>query len=209
MPGGDQNSVEDTSAVFDVVGRIRELGVEAAIAFIHHKARAGNVRGSTNIEADPDVLTSVAKDGDRVVWSVDRARSIEEGGHYYFRFHNHPLGDNSQGFAVNAPFVEAVDFEAPSNADISGAKRESQALSLIIAMGPGRHLLKDVHDVLTQAGLAPTTTVRRTGSSKLRTDNKRVQEYYAELVPPTGRVFGGNSLEQVVEQGLIVAIFVR
>ena len=61
MSGGDQNSVEDTSTLFELIGLLRDGGVTATIIFVHHKARTGNVRGSSNIEAEPDVLLDVEK----------------------------------------------------------------------------------------------------------------------------------------------------
>jgi hypothetical protein len=195
MPGGDQNSVEDTSSVFDVVNRIRELDVTAAVAFIHHKARAGNVRGSTNIEADPDVLTSIYKEGDKIVWNLDRARSVEEGGSYHFRLHNYPLGISSQGFAINAPVAEAIDAMDEGDAGIIDAKRDAQAMTLIIALGAGVHEMKLILDVITQAGLAPKEPARR--ATRVRFDSKVFQQYIADLIPETGYSFGGKTVDRV------------
>lgn len=62
MPGKDQNSVEDTSELFELIGFLRSHGVNATIAFIHHLSKQGNVRGSTNIEAEVDVVLGVNKD---------------------------------------------------------------------------------------------------------------------------------------------------
>ncbi len=198
MPGGDQNSVEDTSSVFDVVSRIRELKVSASVAFIHHKARAGNVRGSTNIEADPDVLTSIFKSGDKFIWSLDRARSVEEGASYHFRLHNYPLGVSSQGFAINAPFVEPVDATDGEHADVVDARNDARAMTLIIALGVGTHELKLILDVLTEAGLAPVQVARR-AKIKMRWDSKLFQEFIKDLVPDTGYSFAGKTVDRVMD----------
>jgi hypothetical protein len=205
MPGGDQNSVEDTSSVFDVVDRIRKLDVTAAVAFIHHKARAGNVRGSTNIEADPDVLTSISKEGNRVVWNLDRARSVEEGGSYHFILHNYALGDSSQGFAINAPFVEATDAFAPSNSDITAAQEESKALTHIVALGVGQHKLSKVHDMLAEVGLVPTMKVRRAGTKPraVRWDAKEAQDFYLKLIDVTGHNFAVFNIALIMVGGRI------
>lgn len=210
MPGGDQNSVEDTSAVFDLVGRIRNLDITAAVAFIHHKARAGHIRGSTNIEADPDVLTSIVKDGNRIIWNLDRARSVEEGGSYHFLIHNHHLGNSSQGFPINAPFVEATDAIAPSNSDLRAAQEANRAMSLIVALGKGVHKLSDVHDVLHEAGVAPVNfKVRRGVSQKVRWDTKIAQDFYLNLVPVTGYSFGGFTVDRVMAGDRLDGLSIR
>lgn len=209
MPGGDQNSVDDTSAVFDVVGRVRERGVTAAVAFIHHKARAGNIRGSTNIEADPDVLTSIAKEGNRVVWSLDRARSVEEGGSYHFVLHNYPLGTSQQGFPINAPFVEAVDAVEPSNIDINTAKEIGKVMAIIIALGEGTHKLSDVHKILAEAGLAPMLAgMRRVKPKPAPWNSKTAQDWYEKLIPVTGYIYNSVSVQRLVVDGVTTGVHI-
>lgn len=98
MTGGDQNSAEDTAQLFDIVPLLRAAGIKANVLFIHHKARgAGNARGSSNIEAEPDVLLDVSKDNDTVKMKVARARSIEDGMVYTFKLTGVELGVNNQG----------------------------------------------------------------------------------------------------------------
>lgn len=209
MPGGDQNSVDDTSAVFDVVGRVREIGVSAAVVFIHHKARAGNIRGSTNIEADPDVLTSIFKEGNKVIWSLDRARSVEEGGRYHFQLHNYSLGTSSQGFPINAPVVEAVDADEPSTVDIAAAKEIGKAMALIIALGEGTHKLSDVHKILVEAGLAPYLAgMRRVKPRPAPWNSKIAQDWYEQLIPVTGYIYAGVSCQRLVVDGITTGIHI-
>mgnify|MGYP000933520952 CR=1 FL=1 len=94
MPGGDQNSVEDTSQLFELINFLRREHVNATIVFIHHLSKQGNVRGSTNIEAEVDVVLGVRKDKDtgNVNMAVWRARSMDEEIGYSFRFRSHYLG---------------------------------------------------------------------------------------------------------------------
>lgn len=206
MPGGDQNSVEDTSAVFDVVSRVRELNITATVVFIHHKARSGNVRGSTNIEADPDVLTSISREGKKVAWKLDRARSVEEGASYNFVLHNYPLGTSIQGFPINAPFVEALDATTPSTENTNDARKIGETMAVIITLGDGEHQLADVIKLLAQMEKLPPTRVRRGKVVLPRHDTAEMQEFFGNLIPPTGYVYSGKAVERIVNGGLITAI---
>lgn len=210
MPGGDQNSVEDTSAVFDVVSRIRELGCTAAVAFIHHKARAGNIRGSTNIEADPDVITSVTKEGSRVIWSLDRARSVEEGVSWHFQLHSHHLGVSSQGYDIKAPVVVPIDGEESGTAaSVAEAMAENKVAGMIVAMGKGTHPLDICQQVLGDVGLAPMMAgMRRTKARVAAWNTKVAQEFYMDLVPAKGWAFAGVTMERVMKDGLMTAIHI-
>lgn len=208
MPGGDQNSVEDTSSVFEIVGMLRTAKVTAAVAFIHHKARAGNVRGSTNIEADPDVLTSIEKDGPTVKWRLDRARSVEEGGSYHFTLHNYDLGISEQGFPINAPVVEATDYQTDTTNSFDEAKIANKVMSIVTGMGDGKHNLAAVIEALNKEGFGPMTDVKR-GKSVVRAASEKAQTYFADLIPDTGYVFGGKSVTRVTEGGMITALFIR
>jgi hypothetical protein len=209
MPGGDQNSVEDTSSVFDVVDRVRNHGLKPAVAFIHHKSRAGNVRGSTNIEADPDVLTSIFKEGNRVIWNLDRARSVEEGGAYHFKLHNYSIGNSVQGFPINAPFVEAVDEGATSTADIAAAKEVGRVMALIIALGEGEHKLADVINMLEEVGVAPMQAMKRVKPRAAPWNSKVAQDFFEDLIPLTGYVYASVSVTLVHNNSLITALHIR
>ncbi len=108
MSGGNQNSVEDTSALFDIVSKVRAGGVSATIVFVHHKARQGNVRGSSNLEAEPDMLLDVEKKNDLISVRVGMARSIEDGGKYHFVINNVDLGKTRQGHALSSMIVDPM-----------------------------------------------------------------------------------------------------
>lgn len=101
MTGGDQNSAEDTAELFDIVRLLRERGITATVVFVHHKNRAaGNPRGSSNIEAEPDVLLDVAKEEPLVSMKIARARSIEDGGVTHYKLEGVDLGTNNQGLSL-------------------------------------------------------------------------------------------------------------
>jgi hypothetical protein len=109
MSGGDQNSVEDTSHLFEIVSLVREAGVTATIIFVHHKARQGHVRGSSNIEAEPDMLLDITKKGDVIKMKIARARSIEDGATFHFNISSIELGTTTQGHPLRSMFVEPMD----------------------------------------------------------------------------------------------------
>jgi len=113
MPGGDQNSVEDTSQLFKITDILREHGVTATIVFIHHLSKQGEVRGSTNIEAEVDVVTSVEKTKTPGIVSliIRRARSIDESVSYRFKLTSYYLGETVQGHKLSAPVVDMLTTE--------------------------------------------------------------------------------------------------
>lgn len=119
MPGKDQNSVEDTSAVFATVDMMREVGLSAAVFFIHHNNKTGGApRGSGNIMAEPDTVLSVNKI-DQIVdngvykdcyqLSVYMARAVDDSQVYKFSAQSVEIGVNSQGIMENAPVLEVLD----------------------------------------------------------------------------------------------------
>lgn len=208
MPGGDQNSVEDTSSVFDVVAKIRELGCTAAAMFIHHKARAGNIRGSTNIEADPDVITSVFKDQGNVIWSLDRARSVEEGSKWRFKLVSYNIGTSTQGFQIDAPVVEVVEGEAADKGMAMALEKERAIRYLIKTLSVGEHSLAVCQATLQDIGMAVMAkSMRRQAKPTMSSWNSvAAQEYYMDLVPVTGVVFPEASLSRVMKDGQLFAI---
>lgn len=209
MPGGDQNSVEDTSSVFELVGMLRSAGVKAAVTFIHHKARAGNVRGSTNIEADPDVLTSIEKDGPVVKWRLDRARSVEEGGSYHFTLHNYDLGVSEQGFPINAPVVEATDYTTDANGSFDEAKVLNKVMTIILSLGDGRHNLAAVIKALNDNGFGPMPDTGGRLKQSVRAASDKAQKYFSDLIPDTGYAFAGKSVTRLTDGSMISGLFIR
>lgn len=144
MPGKDQNSVEDTSAVFDVASMMRGAGLSSALMFIHHSRRSdGGPRGSSNILAEPDTVLTVHKDkpvfvGSREVrpfsLNVHMARTIDDDQNYRFDAVGINIGKNSQGIEEIAPV--AVLMEQTSSAQtveeytLASAMKDSEAAFL-------------------------------------------------------------------------------
>lgn len=155
MTGGDQNSAEDTAALFEIVAMLRSSGITATVIFVHHKARAGgNVRGSSNIEAEPDVLLDVSKDNDFVVMKVARARSIEDGGVYNFKLRGIELGKNKQGFMQEGVVPEWVE-------------RTEDATDFLLALlamdeGSKTYYPKDILPLMIEYGLVDDGVVKVT-----------------------------------------------
>lgn len=206
MPGGNQNSTEDTSAVFDIVAKLRDLGCEAAVGFIHHKSKAGGIRGSSNIEADPDVLSTVSKAGKNIKWTLNAARSVEDGMSYTFRLHNYHLGKSGQGFDINAPVVRAVDDVPATVESFDEVKITNAAMHELLKLGDGDHPLKFVYRAMLNAELAP---VSPSGKVTLRADNPVVQDWITALIPETGYVFAGKMVELVRENGKVTMVSIR
>lgn len=195
MSGGDQNSVEDTSALFELVGLLRERGVTATIVFVHHKARQGNLRGSSNIEAEPDVLLDVTKEGDLVSLRVARARSIEDGDAYMFRLHGVDLGVNSQGHKIAGVYVEPEEHIDQEEANSLGlSKAHARRLHLIVSMGVGSYRLSVVNTKLHEHNVGP---IDRRGNPVGNHQTKRdlTQKFYLELVGNMGTVYQGHVVE--------------
>lgn len=119
MPGRDQNSVDDTSEVFNIVDDVKAMELDAAIIFVHHNNRAGGMpRGSSNIMAEPDSVLSVEKMervqvGDDITaglkLKVYMARSVDDEQEYGFAFKTSVLGKNRQGIEIEAPYLVPVD----------------------------------------------------------------------------------------------------
>ena len=158
MPGGDQNSVEDTSALFEIIGFLRSHNVNATIVFIHHLSKQGAVRGSTNIEAEVDVVLGVTKDKKTSIVYMDvwRARSMDEEIGYAFQFDSHYLGKTKQGHALHAPVVRLLEPDIDnSGATAALAVRYAKAMDAIVALGRGTHSVEAL--VRALAGVADVT----------------------------------------------------
>lgn len=159
MPGGDQNSVEDTSQLFEMIGMLRDFGVTANIAFIHHLSKQGNVRGSTNIEAEVDVVLGVekVKDSNDVWLNIRRARSMDEDTSYRFSFRSVYLGETVQGHKLHAPVVELVGNERPTGGDTARENVKWQKINnALIELGAGTHNVVEIVSVLGEWVEPPT-----------------------------------------------------
>lgn len=130
MPGKDQNSVEDTSSVFQTIDMMREVNLTCSVIFVHHNNKnSRSPRGSSNILAEPDTILLVRKaepvmvdDTERSVHelSVYMARAVDDGQVYRFSAKEVEIGVNSQGILEKAPALELVENydAAPRKADV-------------------------------------------------------------------------------------------
>lgn len=202
MTGGDQNSVEDTSHLFDLVSLLRDAGITATIIFVHHKSRTGGVRGSTNIEAEPDVLLDVSKEGSIVTMGIARARSIEDGQRYLFRLKGYDLGKTDQGFTQAGLVVEPADVvEDDASAAMVDSMEDQKRRTIIIEIAVDGYA--DAQAVATEwhrQGLV--------GSPKqktVRVTNKDFQAMAHDVVPDReGCVFGKHALRLVKNDRKVV-----
>lgn len=119
MPGKDQNSVEDTSAVFNTIDMMRDAKLNCAVMFIHHNNKQSkSPRGSSNILAEPDTILSAEKVDPIVIEGVQRncvklsvymARAIDETQVYHMAMHEIEIGLNSQSIMERAPVLAMLD----------------------------------------------------------------------------------------------------
>ncbi|HMA77908.1 MAG TPA: AAA family ATPase [Candidatus Paceibacterota bacterium] len=149
MPGADQNSVDETSQLFEFTTKLRAQGITATIVFIHHTGKDGKTRGSSNIEAEVDVVLKMRKLQDGLTeMRIHMARSIDDDSRYIFKLESYDLGKTSQGFKQSAPIVLMAD--DPVNQSTSEAVIDAQFrakhFSAILGLGDGTH---EVERVLT------------------------------------------------------------
>lgn len=155
MPGGDQNSVEDTSKLFKMVDLLRAAGVKATICFIHHLSKQGGVRGSTNIEAEVDVVLGLERhktQANTVIANIRRARSMDEANVYAFRLESVYLGETTQGFHLHAPavsFVGATDEGTVAQGVRDATQWADVNTKLIEQLGVGKHEVHAIVDALS------------------------------------------------------------
>lgn len=176
MPGGDQNSVEDTSQLFKLVDILRQHGVTATVIFIHHLSKQGDVRGSTNIEAEVDVVTSVEKTRSPgvVKLNIRRARSIDEAVSYTFKLTSFYLGTTVQGHKLHAPVVDlmaAEDMTLSGEAARAAAKWAKLCQVLLTRLGVGKHRVDKLVETLISEGFMEAGKARRP-----RVDHESVQK---------------------------------
>jgi hypothetical protein len=214
MGGGDQNDAGDTEEVLSMAKMLHDVGITAAVMFIHHKGKTGAIRGSTNIEAAVDVIASVVKEGAIVTLSIDKARSIEEGGSYVFEMSNVVLGISEQGQSINAPIATPIDAATESGAALSMASITRKTLDTILIMGVGTHQLQAVLDHLAKVGLGPTPEAPKVRGVRMKAapvtpEGKEAQAYFSDLIPATGMVFKNAAMSLVRTGGLVTAVFIR
>lgn len=197
MPGGDQNSVEDTSAVFDVIQEIRQLGVKSPVVFIHHnKKDGGSPRGSGNIQAEPDTLLTLTKNADtaQLHLKVYMARSIEDDHDFIFDIKSVNLGKTSQGFDIDAPILTPALVEKNAvDSVVDELKLEVAYQTMfkeLITLGLGTHPIKKVHAELRKT--MPDTLYGR--AKTLWAASPEYLDFFTTIVPTTGRTFEGHNI---------------
>lgn len=202
MPGGDQNSVEDTSQVFEIIQEVRALGVRAPIVFIHHNRKDGvGPRGSGNIQAEPDTLLSLSKNADTAQLSlrIYMARSIEEDTEFLFDIKSVNLGTSQQGYTIEAPLLTPATVERHVNDDLVNDLKLEMAYrdfyKALVDMGQGEHPIKKVH-----VELRKTLSDALYGRAKsLWASSPEYLDFFTTLVPTTGRTFEGHNIVPITK----------
>lgn len=152
MPGADQNSVDDTAALFEFVDLIRAGGVTATVLFVHHTGKDGKTRGSSNLEAEVDVVLKAKKqeDGTSVMY-VHMARSIDGAYVWNFALKGYDLGTSDQGIPLSAPYVELLSTVSGADEATENAQRAKAVvpiLEAIFKLGLGTHSFNAVMKIL-------------------------------------------------------------
>jgi hypothetical protein len=188
MPGGDQNSVEDTSAVFDIIEKIRATGLTAPVIIIHHNTKgSASPRGSGNIQAEPDTLLTVAKNTDtgQLHMRVLMARSIDDTQSFVFDISTVGLGTTAQGYEVTAPVLTPA-IEAAASDDLAQSFKMLPLYERVKdAAKNGAVNNKALHALLKEA---PELSVDYDKWRDRRADTAALSRYWMTLFPPTGVV---------------------
>lgn len=157
MPGSDQNSVDDTSALFDFTTQLRAHGITATVVFVHHTGKDGRTRGSSNIEAEVDVVLKMRKQEDSsTMMYVHMARSIDDNSMYRFELNSYDLGSNKQGITQTAPIVTLTEGSIAadvSDKDAIRAQKIVPYLSAMINTGAGSYTVEDLYKIFKEAKL--------------------------------------------------------
>lgn len=157
MPGADQNSVDDTSALFDFTTQLRSHGVKATVVYIHHTGKDGKTRGSSNIEAEVDVVLKMRKHEDSTTeMYVHMARSIDDNHRYLFELKSYDLGETIQGIRQSAPIVTPVEGNIVADEvseDAKDAAQRAKYFNVIVRLGDGEYKLRDIIEAWKKASL--------------------------------------------------------
>jgi hypothetical protein len=197
MPGGDQNSVEDTSAVFDVIAKIKDAGIKAAVVIIHHNTKNGSgPRGSSNIQAEPDTLLTLTKneETDQLELKILMARSIDDDKTFLFDIVTEKLGISNQGYEITAPVLlpgsKSVNEAADAASEMLRIEMMYQPLyAAVAAYGTGVVPLKRMHEHLKEA-LKDTNLYSK--ATKMRADAADLSSFLLGLFPSTGKNVAGG-----------------
>ena len=197
MPGGDQNSVEDTSAVFDVIARIKDAGIVAPVVIIHHNTKGGEQpRGSSNIQAEPDTLLALTKNEEtgQLHLKVLMARSIDDEAFYVFDIMTEELGITEQGYNITAPVLLPAAQVADETGSVATAALQMEMkykplFDALVDYGPGNWSFKRIHHHF-QKVLVGTGLYDRAGS--LRANSAELSAFLLTLLPVSGRNIDGQ-----------------
>ena len=192
MPGGDQNSVEDTSSVFDIIAKIKDAGIKASVVIIHHNTKnGGGPRGSSNIQAEPDTLLTLNKNDEtgQLELRILMARSIDDEKTFYFDVETELLGISDQGYEITAPVLVAADPPVATAGKDATATLQTEMTykplyEAVADYGVGVWSLKRMHAHLK-------TALHGTGlydkASLLRTDSSDLSALFMALFPAGGK----------------------
>jgi|TARA_R110000824_G_scaffold3726_6_gene17711 hypothetical protein len=166
MPGKNQNDVEDTSALFDFTSKLRIHGVKATVVYVHHTGKDGQTRGSSNIEADVDVVLKMKKqeDGASLLY-VHMARSIDDNNIYAFDLTSYDLGETAQGIMQAAPVVTLREGNAGtadnSNEAATRAHVIAPYLKALLVLDSGDYGINELYTHWVDADLMERSRARR------------------------------------------------
>ncbi len=191
MPGGDQNSVEDTSAVFDIIAKIKDAGIKAAVVIVHHNTKNGNQpRGSSNIQAEPDTLLTLTRnqETDQLELRILMARSIDDDKVFTFDIVTETLGVSNQGYTITAPVLLPGVRVVPEGEDdaVKALRTELTYKPLfdsVADLGVGVWSARTVHDHLKQ-NLSNDLYARQ---AVLRSNAVDLSAFFSTIFPPNGR----------------------
>ena len=206
MSGGDQNSVDDTSSLFELVGLLRMGGVTASIVIVHHKGKSGQLRGSTNLLAEADLALDITKEGPLIRARVAEARSMEEGGIFSFNTKTIVLGINKQGIELSSfvltPATNVGDIKAE---DYTDSIMYANVMDCLLQFGKGKHDLSRALTLVIKENLFSTTS-----KGKPSKRNAEVQEFFQTTIPPEGRIYSGHAFNLIRnESGMAMELHIR
>ncbi len=183
--------------MFDIIAKIRDAGIKAAVVIIHHNTKNGNQpRGSSNIQAEPDTLLTLTRnqDTDQLELRILMARSIDDDKVFTFDIVTETLGVSNQGYTITAPVLLPGVRIVPEGEDeaVVALRMEMTYKPLFDAvadLGTGSWSARTVHDHLKEK-LAGTGLYDR--QMALRSNAVDLSAFYANIFPPNGRNTDGG-----------------
>ena len=204
MSGKDQNSVEDTSALFEIVSLIREHGVTATVVFVHHKARTGTIRGSSNIEAEPDMLIDVSKKNSLIQAKIARARSVEDGATFTFAIENVDLGRTLQGHELSGMVVEPLGVGEITGRDVQEAQEIQAMKKAIIDIGKKIVDANEVLAVWVDLGLIKGRKLRGVDTPPELQSTTAQKALQSIVTSPGGAIFNNSLIREEKDGNTVI-----